>query len=404
METSFGLLFYLKKRTDVTNEEIPVYLRITVDGIAREVSIKRSCAPGKWATAAGKMSGKTQEAADFNRYLDTLRQKVFEAKRKLIELDKPVTAEVLKQMLTGKETQKKYMVMEIFRHHNEQMKALEGKEFAVGTVERYETSFRHTQEFLQWKYKVADLELKNLDYDFVADYLFWLKSERHCNHNSAIKYISNFRKIVNTCLRKGWLAADPFIAFKMTKKEVERVALTPAELKKLASKAFPTERLEAVRDIFLFSCFSGLAYADVKKLKRAEIGIGIDGEQWIVTKRQKTDTGSRIPLLPSAILILDKYAADCSTRNDCALPVLTNQKMNAYLKEIADLCGVRKNLTFHIARHTFATTVTLSNGVPMETVSKMLGHKNLRTTQHYAKILDIKISEDMKAVRKMYVS
>ena len=183
------------------------------------------------------------------------------------------------------------------------------------------------------------------------------------------------------------------------KEEVERTALTEYELQTLSAKTFSAERLSIVKDIFLFSCYSGLAYADVQKLKRSEIVIGMDGEKWIFTKRQKTDSSSRIPLLPAALQILNRYAEHPQCKfGDKVLPVLSNQKMNAYLKEIADVCGITKNLTYHIARHTFATTVTLSNGVPIETVSKMLGHRNLKTTQHYAKILDKKISEDMKSL------
>ena len=182
---------------------------------------------------------------------------------------------------------------------------------------------------------------------------------------------------------------------------MQREILTELELKEIANKHFNTDRLNHVKDIFVFSCYTGLAYADVKKLKRSEIIVGVDGEKWIFTKRQKTDTASRIPILPMAATLIEKYKDDPQCINkDRVLPVLSNQKMNAYLKEIADTCGINKNLTFHIARHTFATTVTLSNGVPIETVSKMLGHTNLRTTQHYAKILDLKVSEDMMALRK----
>src|SRR6185437_3447713 len=163
---------------------------------------------------------------------------------------------------------------------------------------------------------------------------------------------------------------------------------------------FATERLSQVRDIFLFSCFTGLAYADLQKLRRSEISTGIDGGKWIFTRRQKTDTASRIPLLPTAQQILEKYLDHPLCRNDKVLPILSNQKMNQYLKEIADVCHIDKYLTFHIARHTFATTITLSNGVPIETVSKMLGHRNLKTTQHYAKILDRKVSNDMQALKE----
>jgi site-specific recombinase XerD len=184
---------------------------------------------------------------------------------------------------------------------------------------------------------------------------------------------------------------------------VERVALTENELEKITNYDISIERIRVVRDIFLFSCYTGLAYADVKKLKRTDIVDGIDGGKWIISRRQKTDITARIPLLQPALDIILKYAfyPQCTGTN-CVLPVLTNQKMNAYLKEIADCCGINKSLTYHIARHTFATTITLSNGVPIETVSKMLGHRNLKTTQHYAKILDNKISHDMQGLKAKY--
>jgi integrase len=197
---------------------------------------------------------------------------------------------------------------------------------------------------------------------------------------------------------------DPFIGFNMALREVNREALTEQELQTMSGKTFATDRLDQVRDAFLFSCYTGLAYADIRKLKRSEISSGIDGEKWIFTRRQKTESPTRLPILPPAMRILEKYASDpICLKKDRALPILSNQKINAYLKEIADCCGITKRLTFHIARHTFATTVTLSNGVPIETVSKMLGHKNLKTTQHYAKVLDRKVSQDMQILKeKLY--
>jgi site-specific recombinase XerD len=278
-------------------------------------------------------------------------------------------------MITGQHERAR-MLLDVFQHHNDQLAALVGKEYAQGTLQRYKISFSHTKSFIKWKYNADDINIEKLDYSFVADYEFWLKSEKSCAHNTTLKYINNFRKVVNRCLRNGWLSRDPFTGFKMTKREVERNALTQDELKTMASKEFVCQRLAQVRDIFLFCCYTGLAYADVQKLKRCEIATGVDGEQWIFIHRQKTETASRIPLLPTALDILEKYKnhPQCCNK-DKILPVLSNQKMNAYLKEIADVCGITQLLTFHIARHTFATTVTLSNGVPIETVSKMLGHR-----------------------------
>ena len=189
----------------------------------------------------------------------------------------------------------------------------------------------------------------------------------------------------------------------MTKKEVVPEFLTEHEINEIATKKFSSERLEQIRDVFLFCCYTGLAFADVEKLKPSEIGIGIDGSKWIFTNRQKTDTLSRIPLLSIAIDILEKYKDHpaCITSNK-VLPVLSNQKYNEYLKEIANICGINKKMTSHTERHTFATTITLSNGVPMESVSKMLGHKNIKTTQHYAKVLDKKISDDMNLLKAKF--
>lgn len=403
MEKSFGLHFHLK-RSSIKDNRFPIYMRITVNGESREMSIKRECDSPSWNVDAGRVNGKTEAAKSINAYLDVLQRKVYDARKTLLENDHLITADNIKTLLLGKEIDApKYMLMELFKKHNEQMAALVGREYAPGTLERYNTSYNHTLAFLQWKYKISDIDITKLNFEFISEYEFWLKSIRKCEHNTTMKYLSNFRKIVKRCILNGWLQRDPFIGFKMAKREVDRHALTESELQEIATKSFSMPRLILVRDIFLFSCYSGLAYADVKKLRRSDIIIGVDGEKWIICKRQKTDTTSRIPLLPPALEIIDQYKEHkASIIEDRLLPILSNQKMNAYLKEIADLCGITKKLTYHIARHTFATTITLNNGVPIETVSKMLGHRNLKTTQHYARILDVKIGEDMKLLRTKF--
>ena len=309
---------------------------------------------------------------------------------------------MLKNKLLGK-TEKSRTLITVFKDHNKKVAALVGNEYAAGTLTRYETSLRHTQSFMEWKYQVADIDVKAIDHDFISNYEFYLRSERKCANNSAVKYIKNFKKIIRICLASGWLEKDPFVNYKAKVKQVDRIFLNAEQIKQITEKTFDTDRLNQVRDIFLFCCFTGLAYADVQKLKQSEIIKGADEEMWIVTKRLKTDTPTKVPLLPAALTILEKYSNDpvCIIKGK-ALPVSTNQKMNAYLKEIAGVCGINKELTFHTARHTFATTVTLSNGVPIETVSKMLGHTNIKTTQHYAKILDMKVSKDMALLKEKY--
>ncbi|MCF0075706.1 site-specific integrase [Dyadobacter sp. CY261] len=280
------------------------------------------------------------------------------------------------------------------------MEQLIGIDYAYATFQRYQTSLQRTENFLKWKFKVPDVHLADLNYQFISDFEFYLKTVCSCGHNSTMKYLSNFKKIVLICVKNDWLHKDPFFAYRMPKIGVDRVALSAEELLTIIKKKFITERLRLVRDIFVFSCYTGLAYVDVQKLRRSEIIIGIDGGQWLQIKRQKTESRSSIPLLPEAITILNKYEnhPQCASTSRL-LPVLSNQKMNAYLKEIADVCGIEKNIMFHLARHTFATTVTLSNGVPIESVSKMLGHRDLRTTQLYAKVIDSKISEGMKRLK-----
>ena len=402
MKTKVSILFYAKRAKASVNGLVPIYTRITINGKRIELSSNRFVEISKWSTEAGKMKGNSEEARSINSHLDMLRIQIIDMQMELVHKKIPVTAETLKNKILGVDERAR-MLIPIFQDHNNKIKELVGKEYAPGTLERYKTSLSHTIEFLQWKYKVSDIEINKIDHAFVTDYEFWLRSVRNCANNTAVKYIKNFNKIIKICLANDWLDKNPFANYKSKVKEVERVYLSEEEIQNIIEKDFKTERLSLVRDIFLFSCFTGLAYIDVKNLTKSHISIGIDGEKWIFTHRQKTESASKIPILPLTQMIIDKYEDNPQSVNqEKLLPILSNQKMNAYLKEIATVCNIEKELTFHIARHTFATTVTLTNGVPIESVSKMLGHKNLRTTQHYAKVLDKKVSEDMKILRAKF--
>jgi len=404
MNKTFSLLFFVKRCKVISNGTAPIYLRITIDGKLTELAVKRYILPDKWNSQAQKVNGNSEEIRAINAYLKAVEQQVYEAQYQLLKDRVVVTAGVLKQKLVGSDERQR-MLIPIFQDHNRKIETLIGDEFSPSTHKRYCTSLKHTVDFLKWKYNVSDIAICKIDHAFITEFEFYLRSIRKCNNNSAVKYIRNFGKIIRICIANSWLDKNPFVNYKTKVKEVERVFLTEEEIQTTASKVFATDRLNQVRDIFLFSCFTGLAYIDVKKLTKNNITIGIDGEKWIYTNRQKTETRSNIPLLPMAEEIIAKYKGhpQCLNENKL-LPVLSNQKMNSYLKEMADVCGINKELTFHIARHTFATTVTLTNGVPIESVSKMLGHKNLRTTQHYAKILDRKVSDDMKLLRKKYTN
>jgi site-specific recombinase XerD len=368
-----------------------------------EFSTNKSINPDKWSSEGSKVKGTSEEARTINSHLDYLKNQILQAEKKLIKKDISVSSENLKNELFGL-TETKRMLVPIFQDHNNKIKELVGKEYAPGTLERYTTSLKHTIEFMQWKYNISDIDITKIDHAFITDYEFWLRSVRNCANNTAVKYLKNFNKIIKLCLANDWLDKNPFANYKSKVKEVERVYLTEEEIQSILNKDFKTERLSLVRDIFLFSCFTGLAYIDVKNLTKSHISYGIDGEKWIFTHRQKTESASKIPILPVTQMIIDKYENHPQCHNESKLlPILSNQKMNAYLKEIASVCKIEKELTFHIARHTFATTVTLTNGVPIESVSKMLGHKNLRTTQHYAKVLDRKVSEDMKLLKDKFM-
>jgi len=296
------------------------------------------------------------------------------------------------------------MLIPIYEDHNNRIESLLGNGYAFGTLERFKISLKHLEEFLVWKLGVKDIAIDRVDFALITDFEFYLRSVKNCSNNTAVKYVRNFRKIIKICLSNDWLEKDPFVKYDGKMKEVETEFLTEEEIQSIYNKVFKTQRLELVRDIFIFCCFTGLAYVDVKGLKHDHIGIGIDGQKWIFKNRQKTDTKSKIPLLPIAEEIIKKYANNPKCLNEeSVLPVLSNQKMNGYLKEIGDLCEITKEITFHMARHTFATSVTLSNGVPIESVSKMLGHKNIQTTQHYARVLDKKVSEDMHMLKQKFI-
>ena len=401
MNKTFNLLFYVKKAKINFLGESPIYLRITIDGKISEISVKRTILPSRWNAKAQKVNGSSEESKSFNFYLKTFEQKVYDTYHELMRDKESVTCESLKNKLLGK-GERTRMLIPIFEDHNNRMEKLIDKEFAQGTLTRYKTCLKHTKAFLKWKFNISDIDIQKIDYAFLNDFELFLRTERDCNNNSAVKYIKNFGKIIRICIANGWINRDPFLNYSSSFNEVTRVFLNEQEIERLFNKDFKNERLSQVRYIFLFSCFTGLAYIDTQKLTQDNINIGLDGNKWIYTKRQKTKTTSNIPLLSKAEEIIERYKDHPACLNSGRLlPVLSNQKMNAYLKEIADLCDINKELTYHIARHTFATTITLSNGVPIESVSKMLGHTNIKTTQHYAKILDKKVSEDMSALRNV---
>ena len=399
LQNTFSLLFYLKKTRLNKNGEVPIYFRITVNGIRTALSLHRSVDLKLWDTNLGLVKGSTQYSKSINKEIKLVESKVFEYARNLRDVGIEISSVNLKNSLLGKgiEADKVKKLIEIFIEHNLKMQELIGIDYSKSTITKYNTTVKHLKSFMLSKYKGRDLKITEINNLFVTDFEIYLKTKKVCSHNTTMKYITIFKKIIKIAIANDWLKKDPFVNFKITTKKTERPFLTEEELNAIINKDFKIERLEQVKDTFLFSCFTGLAHSDLKKLTPNDIKKGSDGKLWVMINRTKTDGSSHIPVLPVTAALIAKYKFHpyCMDKN-VLLPVLSNQKMNAYLKEIADICGIDKKLTTHIARHTFATTVTLNNDVPIETVSKMLGHSSIKMTKIYAKLLDKKVGRDMQ--------
>lgn len=401
MNEKLSIHIYPRKTKSNKNGQLPLIIRITIAGQRSEFSTGKYIELKEWDSQLMKMKGNSERACTINAYLESLKGKIIRTETILNFNDGELTMANFKQAYSGKLT-KTRMLVPIYEQHNKRIKQLINKEYALGTFKRHEVTLKHLREFMLQQYGVDDIDINKIDHAFISDFDFYLRCNRNCGNNSTVKYIMNFKKVIRQCIANAWLTQDPFVRYTSRLQVVERDVLNEEELQAIYLKDFRLDRLDVVRDIFIFSCYTGLAYIDVKRLTRDNLVKGIDGQLWISTHRQKTDSPSKIPLLDIPLRIIDKYAHHPQCDNEgTLLPVASNQKVNAYLKEIADIAGVEKALTFHIARHTFATTVTLSNGVPIESVSKMLGHKSIRTTQHYAKITDRKVANDMEALKEL---
>ncbi|MHA6281263.1 site-specific integrase [Salinimicrobium sp. CAU 1759] len=401
MRTDFHTHFHLLTKKKNKRGLAPIYLRLTVDRKRKEYSISRRIQPEFWNVKLQKVMGNNPYEKEINTHINNIRHKLNKIHQVLSDNDQPITTEMMIAELKGDNKPKPKMTLKVFKEHNEQMDRLSGKSISKSTAKRYWTCFNHVEQFIKEEYKTPDYPMNDINHQFIAKFEYFLKTKRECNHNSALKYVNNFKKIIRIALANQWMDRDPFYNYKVQFESVEREFLNEEEVNSLIEKDLHFDRLKLVRDMFVFSCYTGLAYSDVKKLNQDDITTGIDGGKWIRIKRTKTKSLSSIPLLPVAERIIERYQDHPEVQSGKSiLPVLSNQKSNAFLKEIALMCGIKKPLTTHLARHTFATTITLTNGVPIESVSKMLGHKDLRTTQHYAKIVDRKISNDMAILKQ----
>lgn len=306
MNPSFTQLFYLKSRNRNKSVKVPIYLRLTVNGKRSELSISRKIEPEKWHARLGKMKGSDAKAVQLNQYLDTVRSKINRIHQRFIDEEKPFTALDIKSAYVDDGDKLKMLVV-LFEEHNAEMEKLIGKDFALGTWKRYNTTKKHVQEYVKSEYRRSDIPVRDVNLKFIKGFEYFLKVTKNCNHNSALKYINNFKKIIRLAVAHEWISKDPFYNYKVQFKTVEREYLTKQELESIVNLEIRMPRLDIVRDMFVFCCFTGLAYIDVKKLTPNNIVPHIDGSQWIQSARQKTRSKLGIPLLPSAMEILEKY-------------------------------------------------------------------------------------------------
>jgi site-specific recombinase XerD len=398
MINTLTVLFHLRVDKRNQNGKSPIFCRITVEKERATFSLQRSVYPDKWDAAKEMVKGNTEEVKNINAYISLIKNKIYEAHYKLVDSNTPVDADMLKRLVLNKDRIKSKSVLRVFEDHNQKVKTLIGSTFAYGTYERYQTALKHLKDFVTWKYNRNDFFLHEIDHEFITEYDFYLRSVRKCNNNTTVKYIKNFGKIIRYSIANAWIDKNPFLNFKMKLNKVDRGYLNKEELTMLIEKHFSINRLEQVKDVFLFQCFTGLAYCDVCKLTHENITPDDNNILWLKTKRTKTDTAVNVPLLPGALQIIEKYSNNKTRSSEKLLPVPSNQKLNAYLKEIGELTGINKRLSCHLARHTFATTVTLANGISLESVSKMLGHTNLNTTKIYARMLDSRVLDEMQTL------
>lgn len=393
-QNSFTFLFYIRKNEVNKHGECGIMCRMTIRGEKASISTRRTIAPELWDTTSGRVIGRTAKAQEINKVINdlqlTLQRHYYDIERE----NGYATCEMVMNAYMGIKA-KQESLMPIYREFLEETKALIGIQKSQKTFEKYERCFRRVQEFMKSKYKISDIALRDLKPIFLVDFEVFLATKKGCSTNTIYKFLQLLRMPILKAQRMGINFPDPYLGYKMKKESVDRGYLTEEEVVAIATHPINIDRLDQIRDIFIFACYTGLAYADMANLKQENIQKMFDGKMWIITHRQKTKTNVNVPLLPMAQKILEKYQWEDRSKEECILPMISNQKTNAYLKEIADICGIEKNLTFHLARHTFATTMTLGKGVPIESVSKMLGHTNISTTQIYARITNDKISKDM---------
>lgn len=397
MRSTFNVLFYIKRNEPKKDGRVVIMVRITINGIRSQFSSKLLVQPEQWDSKNERVKGLVAEARNLNRLLENIGSSLNVHHNKFMSIDGHVTPERLRNIFLGLEEQEQ-TIISFFDKYNDQYKLKVGTTSTHRTYTRYLLTRERLAEFMKQRYNLSDMPINEMTVSFIDEFYLYIRNNTECNHNSSLKFLQRFRTILYFAKNNGLSFNDPFGSFRFRYDKVNRGYLDQDELDILYSKKFPSARLSQVRDIFIFSCYTGLAYVDVFELTEDKIRKAFDGHLWIMTKRQKTDVNTNVRLLDIPLAILEKYKG--KQKNGKVLPVISNQKINDYLEEIADICGIGKKITFHVARHTFASTVALGNDVPMESIQSMLGHADIKTTQIYAHVIDRKLSRDMDNMAK----
>ncbi|MFT4222582.1 site-specific integrase [Dysgonomonas sp.] len=391
--STFKILFYLKRNNPKPDGTVPVMGRITIDKTISQFSCKVTVPPNLWDTKSGRMTGKSTLAVKTNLTLDKIRVNINRHYQEVMQADGFVTADKVKNAYLGLGV-KQDTFLTLFAKHNQEFSRKVGYNRTEATYSKYCTLYKHMENYIKQEYSRTDIFLKELNLAFINGFEYYLRTERKCSTNTIWMYMIGVKHIVAIARNTGQLAINPFAGYLISPEAKDRGFLTKDELNLLVNAKMKNAQYELVRDLFVFSTFTGLSYSDVKNLTKDHLKTSFDGHLWIITRRQKTNTDSSIRLLEVPKKIIEKYKGYC--RDNCLFPVPSNSCCNTILKKIAKQCGIKTRLTYHVSRHTFSTTLTLSQGVPIETVSKMLGHTNIKTTQIYAKITKEKISQDME--------
>ena len=396
--SSFSIQFFIRDCRIKKDGSVTIEVKITINGKRSFFSTGKNITAENWDKVKQIAKGKSEESQNINNFLKALKNRLYEKEVELMERGYIVTAELLKDSYFNKvDSLKEKTLLEVFIEHNENQAKNVGNGVAKATHWISVYTLRLVKEYILQKYERNDIYLRELNLNFIQSFHTFLKIDKGMKQNSATKYLKQLKKIINIAVANSYMTFNPFATYKIEREPVEIDFLDEEELRRIINFDTPIPRLEKAKDMFLFGCFTGLSYIDIKTLALEHFEKDSVGRIWIKKRREKTGILARIPLLPIAKLILDKYKG-----NDKLLHIQDPTDINKYLKDIAILCNINKRICFHTSRHTFASTVTLANNISIEVVSKMLGHTNTRMTSHYAKLIDESIGSQMDKLTDLY--